>query len=335
MTPRVVITGTAGFLGSHLLEQILRRTDFDVIAVDSLRHNGISANVRDVLGSVPQHAHRVQIITHDIRSPFNRADLRELAPVDYVIHAAAFSQVGHSVADPVGFIDNNVHGALTMLEIARRSPELSRFVLISTDEVYGPAESDESPHDARYRPSSPYAASKACQELIAQAYGKSFQVPVTVVNISNMFGPRQSQLAFTSQVIRKLREGSIIDVHIDENGEPGSRYYSFVRDVAEYITQHVHADSLGYAQLGPRLHVPGHQRVYNDTLVSLMLTAAEIDVPLEDVINRVKVHVEWVNHDTHYGGLNGDHDWQPFTPLLDAYRETWDWYQRHPEWLES
>lgn len=335
MPPTVVLTGAAGFLGSHLLETLLRFTPFEVIAVDSLRHNGVSPNVRDVLEQVPRHAGRVKFITHDLRAPFSRTDLRHLVNVDYIVHAAAYSQVGHSITDPVGFVENNVRGALTMLEVARLSPDLSRFILISTDEVYGPAESHASPESSRYAPSSPYAASKACQELLTQSYERTFEMPLTIFNISNMFGPRQSQLAFTPQVIRKIREGSKIDVHVDHEGKPGSRYYSFVSDVAQHIVRRIYVDAYGSEQLISRLHIPGHQWVSNDSLVRLMLSVSGSEVPVEDVIKHVEVCAERPGHDMHYGGLHGDREWEPFTPTIDAYRETWDWYQAHSAWLES
>lgn len=335
MPPTVVLTGAAGFLGSHLLETLLRFTPFEVIAVDSLRHNGVSLNVRDVLEQVPQHAGRVKFITHDLRAPFGRTDLRHLVNVDYIVHAAAYSQVGHSITDPVGFVENNVRGALTMLEVARLSPKLSRFVLISTDEVYGPNDSAHDTGELRYRPSSPYAASKACQELLAQSYRSTFQVPLTIFNISNMFGPRQSQLAFTPQVIRKLREGSKIDVHVDESGNPGGRHYSFVRDVAHHITHRVYGDAHGYESLPTQVAVPGHEYVNNDDLVRTLHRVSLITTPADHLIKYVDVRTERPSHDINYARLPGDTGWTPFTPTDDAYRQTWDWYQEHPEWLES
>ena len=340
MTPKIVITGTAGFLGSHLLDSVLRFTDFDVVAVDSLKHNGWSRNVRNVLDNVPQHADRVKFITHDLRAPFHRTDLRELTSVDYIIHAAAFSQVGQSVADPVGFVGNNVQGALTMLEVARLSPDLRRFILISTDEVYGATFDVHDWSLTHYRPSSPYAASKACQELIAHSYQKTFQLPLTVFNISNMFGPRQSQLAFIPQVVRKLREVlngwiSPIEVHVDENGNPGGRYYSFVEDVAHNIVQRLYVDVNDHRLFGERVHIPGHDYVDNDTLVRSLHQISGVRTPIDELIRHVNVRASRPGHDIDYGRLAGDVEWEPQTPRVGAFKSTWDWYNLHPEWLES
>lgn len=340
MTPKIVITGTAGFLGSHLLDAVLRNTDFNVIAVDSLKHNGWSRNVRNVINGVPQHGGRVKFITHDLHAPFHRTDLRELVNVDYIIHAAAYSQVGHSITDPVGFVSNNVQGALTMLEVARLSPDLRRFVLISTDEVYGAGTDISDSSLTNYRPSSPYAASKACQELIAHSYQKSFRVPLTTFNISNMFGPRQSQLAFIPQVIRKLREASHgwispIDVHVDENDNPGGRYYSFVEDVAHNIVLRLHGDVNDYSPLGARVHIPGHDFVDNDTLVRSFHEISGVKTPINKVIRHVNVRVTQPGHDIDYGRLTGLDNWKPETPRVRAFKLTWDWYNLHPEWLES
>lgn len=339
MTPKIVITGTAGFLGSHLLDSVLRCTDFDVVAVDSLRHNGWSRNVRNILDNVPWHESRVKFIAHDIRAPFHRVDLRNLVNVDYIIHAAAFSQVSHSLADPVGFVSNNVQGALTMLEVARLSPNLRRFVLISTDEVYGAGANITDLSVTNYQPSSPYSASKACQELIAHSYQQSFRVPLTTFNISNMFGPRQSQLAFIPYVIRKLREAlddlvSPFDVHVDKNGHPGGRHYSFVEDVAHNIIHRLHGDVNDYQPLDARVHIPGHDFVDNDTLVRSFHAISGVTTPVEDMIKHVDVHSVQPGHDIDYGRLNGDTQWEPYTPRVNAFKLTWDWYNLHPEWLE-
>lgn len=336
MTRKIIITGTAGFLGSHLLDAVLRLTDFRVVAVDSLRHNGRSRNVTDVLDALPQHVGRVQYVTHDLRAPFHRTDLRKLVNVDYIIHAAAFSQVGHSISDPVGFVGNNVEGVLTMLEVARLSPDLERFMLISTDEVYGPEADVHDLSVAHYRPSSPYAASKACQELIAYSYGQTFRVPITTFNISNMFGPRQSQLAFIPQVIRKLREWSLggwaspIEVHVDGKGTPGGRYYSFVEDVATHIIHTLHA-----GVMGARVHIPGHDYVDNDTVVRSLYQISGVDVPTDEIIRHVDVRANRPGHDIEYGRLNGDAAWEPHRPRTRAFKLTWDWYNEHPEWLEA
>lgn len=335
MTPTVVITGVAGFLGSHLLEQTLRLTDYNVVAVDSLRHNGTSLNVRDVFGDVPWHADRVKLICHDLRAPFHRTDLRSLVNVDYIIHAAAFSQVGHSTIDPVGFTKNNVHGALTMLEVARLSPKLRRFVLISTDEVYGAGSDSYGTGMTNYQPSSPYAASKACQELIAQAYQRSFRIPLTTFNISNMFGPRQSQLAFIPQVIRKLREGTIIDVHVDENGVAGGRHYSLVENVATNIVYGVQGDFNEYGPLHDRVHMPGHDYVDNDTLVRELHALARVKTSADHLIRHVRVHDLRPGHDMTYGRLAGDTNWLPQLPFADALALTHAWYTTHLEWLEA
>lgn len=340
MTKTVLITGTAGFLGSHLLDIVLRRTDFDVIAVDSLRHNGWSRNVRDVIRGVPQHIGRVEFITHDLRAPFHRSDLPALTRVDYIIHAAAFSQVGHSIVDPTGFIDNNVQGVLTMLEAARMVPKLRGFILISTDEVYGAGYDVSDMTMTNYRPSSPYAASKACQELIAHSYRETFQVPVTIFNISNMFGPRQSQLAFIPQVIRKLRtalngDPVKIEVHVDDEGHPGGRHYSFVEDVAHVIVRDVQSDAYDYGLLPARRHVPGHDYVDNDTLVRSLHAISGLQTPADDMIRHVNVRTARPSHDIDYGRLVGDIDWKPRQSRVSAFRLTWDWFNLHPEWLES
>lgn len=339
MSATIVITGTAGFLGSHLLNSVLRLTDFDVIAVDSLRHNGRSRNVTDVLDALPQHAGRVQFITHDLRAPFHQTDLRSFVNADYIIHAAAYSQVGNSIIDPAGFIDNNVQGVLNVLEVARLAVNLRRFVLISTDEVYGASRDIFETSMTDYRPSSPYAASKACQELIAHSYEKTYHVPLTTYNISNMFGPRQSQLAFIPQIIRKLRRTidgyhQRIDVHVDGNGHVGGRNYSFVEDVAYAITRDVQGDFYEYGLLDARRHIPGHDFIDNETVVRSLHQIAGCQIPIDELIRPVTISARRPGHDIDYGRLVGDTAWKPYTSRVNAFTLTWDWYVEHPDWLE-
>jgi dTDP-glucose 4,6-dehydratase len=332
VTDTLVITGAAGFLGSHLLDVALRWTTFDIVAVDSLRHNGASRNVRNVMNKNPDKWHRVKFIAHDLRAPFHKSDAAHLVDARYVIHAAALSQVRASIDDPAYFINNNVGGVITLLDAARSviAPEL--FLLVSTDEVYGPGTPSSHTH---YSPSSPYAASKACQELIAGAYRTTFSVPVTTVNISNMFGPRQSQLAFTPRVIRALLAGkSRVLVHTDRRGRPGGRHYSYVVDVAERLVSHV-LDSRA-EPLPERIQLPGHDYVDNEELVRRLHGIMGVELPFDSVITRTHgSHLAQLpGHDIDYATLNGDREWVPQTAFDDALRETVKWFTEYPEWLE-
>lgn len=262
---KVLVTGTGGFVGSHVVESLLRGTTWDVVCVDSLRewHNSCLRTTMDAI--VGSGARRVaDHITHDLQVPFTRSQVQGLGRVDYIVNLASLSQVDESIEHPREFVLNNVSSALTMLELARELRP-RRFVHMSTDEVYGPHQAQV---ETDHRPSSPYAASKAAQEDLCHAYAATYDLPITIVNSANLFGPRQSTLAFLPKVIDWLRNDQEIPVHTHD-GVPGVRNYTYVRDFADHVvhlmTSHYRKRTTG---LVPRVQVPGQYRLNNVELVN-------------------------------------------------------------------
>lgn len=325
----IVLTGAGGFFGSHVLDALLAETSYEVICVDSLQHNGLTPNVRDVRDRHSADTWgRVTFITHDLRVPFAPIDEARVTLADYVINAASLCQVEQSIAHPRWFIDNNIRIMLTMLDLARRMPTLRRFIHISTDEVYGPHGGDTT---TDYEPSSPYAASKAAQEVIGNAYSATYGLPLTVVNCANMFGPRQSQLAFTPQVIRKVLESELIRVHTTKSGRPGWRNYAYAPNVARHIVHRLLAhDDSGIRTLPRRVQLGGHTQVDNLELVTRIGKILEMP-PNYELVPGADDRPGW---DATYAAFS-DTDWDPRTHYDAALGETVDWFVSHREWLDA
>jgi dTDP-glucose 4,6-dehydratase len=263
---RILITGTAGFVGSHILESVLKETDWDVVCIDSLKawHNGNVLSTMQAMSASAFEKRSITHLTHDLSVPFRNQQIDAIGDVDYIANIASMSQVGASIKDPVGFIGNNVQLMLNMLELARElGPR--RFIHMSTDEVYG---SGVGCSPAEHQPSSPYAASKASQEDISLSYRRTFKVPVTIVNSSNMFGQRQSELAFIPKVVRWISDDARIPVHY-YGDVPGGRHYTYVKNVTEHIVRLLRVDSLGESAspFPDRVHLAGQQYVDNHKLV--------------------------------------------------------------------
>jgi dTDP-glucose 4,6-dehydratase len=217
---RVLLTGGSGFIGSGILKYMLAHTDWRFTCVASWRHKGTPLNLRGAWDD-----ERCEIITHDLTGI-----MPEIGQFDYILHLASESHVDRSIAEPLGFIENNVSSTLQVLEYARKhKPEA--FILFSTDEVYGATEHGE--WDVLL-PSNPYAASKAAQEMIAIAYWKTYGLPIVITNSNNIVGENQDAEKFVPKLINLIGSGDEVQVHTF-NGVPGKRYYNPVQNVADAL----------------------------------------------------------------------------------------------------
>lgn len=234
---RVLVTGVAGFVGSHVAEQLLA-DGHDVIGVGSLTHNGDSSRVLEVIKS-ENATSSFTWSRHDLAAPFTTQQIWNFLGVHAIVNVASLASVDASIKDPVGFVQNNVSSTLNVLELARQLG-VKRFIQMSTDEVYGVNAPCD---DGHHMPSSPYSASKAAQEDICNAWFETFHVPLSIVRSANMFGERQSELAFIPRIVRSIIDDRILPIHVDASGRPGVRNYSYVGNVARYLADYATADS--------------------------------------------------------------------------------------------
>lgn len=234
---KVLVTGAAGFAGSHVVEQLLGR-GHDVVGVGSLQHNGESWRVLDAIRD-ENATSSFTWVRHDLAAPFTGTQVDQLGHVDAIVNVASLASVDASIKSPIDFVQNNVDLALSILDLAQRL-DVAQFIQVSTDEVYG---TNTPCADGHFAPSSPYAASKAAQESICNAWRETFGVPVSIVRSANMFGERQSELAFIPRVVRAIINDDLLPIHVDREGKPGTRNYSYVGNVARYIAQRVTCDN--------------------------------------------------------------------------------------------
>ena len=226
---RILITGAAGFLGSHLVRYLRReRPDWEITALDRLDEAAALARID------PQDT---RFIWHDLRATIRPDaigcyDLRQ--PFDYIVHMAAASHVTRSVKDPMGFIADNVLGTANVLEYAR-SYLPKKLLYFSTDEVYGPAPEGVSFDEySAHFPTNPYAASKAAAEALIPAWAITYGLPLCVTHCTNAFGEGQYGEKFIPLCAAKIKRGEIVQIH-STDGVPSSRYYVHAEDIAAAV----------------------------------------------------------------------------------------------------
>lgn len=341
MPKTLLLTGIGGSIGCHTFMHLLHNTDWNIVGLDSFRHKGLTDRAAVMLAAHPEYADRVCIYPHDLTSPLSDMLIKKIGKIDYIVAMASLSDVHDSIVNPVPFVQNNINVALAMLEYARvAKPE--RFLLISSDEVYGPTTGEGMFHKEwdPIVPSNPYSASKAAQEAIAISYWRTYAVPLIIVNLMNNFGEMQSPTKFPAIVQRKLRNEEQITVHASV-GQVGSRFYIHSRNSADAflflldsVTPPPHMHEEGTTDKPDRYNIVGDKQITNVELVELI--AETMGVEANYVIEDSKVTRP--GHDAHYG-LDGDKlhrlGWKSPMSLEESMGNVVAWYEDNPEWLNA
>jgi dTDP-glucose 4,6-dehydratase len=344
MTKRVLLTGGAGFIGHHVVKELVERTDWEIVSLDRLDFSGHLNRLYDVISTFPQKdQNRVSILWHDLKAPMNELSRNFLGDTNIILHLAASSHVDRSIAYPMEFVMDNVVGTVNLLDYARTLPNLERFIYFSTDEVFGPAPVGVNYHERdRYNSTNPYSASKAGGEEFCVAYENTYKLPIFITHTMNVFGERQHPEKYIPMCIRKVRDDDTVFVHADSTKtKPGSRFYIHGQDVADamYYLLHltdeqlaeVHKPDWGGAKC-PKFNVVGKEEIDNLTLAKHVAEAQGKELKYE----LIDFHSSRPGHDLRYA-LSGDYmrdlGWEPKFTLKQRIQEVVKWSLEHQEWI--
>ncbi len=332
----ILITGGSGFIGNTLVRQCLAEENSAIVNLDKLTY---AANP-DSLCDVEDHPD-YRFVEGDIVDARLVADLLEQFRPSAIIHLAAETHVDRSIADPPTFAVTNVLGTCTLLDAATRywqqleGPQRQefRFLLVSTDEVFGSAEPDQ-PFDeqSRLEPRSPYAASKSAGEHLAFSFSHTYGLPLLISNPSNNYGPRQHPEKLIPKMILAAAAQQPLPVYGDGKHQ---RDWIHVDDCCRAIMQ-----ILKHGLPGNRYVVGADMCLENLHVVRAICNL--VDERFGDNGQRYKLieHVvDRPGHDRRYAvcakKLRRETDWQPTISLEQGLRETVAWYLDHPEWSEK
>ena len=344
MNKTALVTGGAGFIAHHVVDHILRTTDWNIVCLDRL---DISGNLNRLHDMFQDHdpaviRDRVRIIYHDLRAEINSQIAADIGHVDYVLHIAASSHVDRSIANPMEFVQNNVVGTVNLLDYARtRFPNLERFVYFSTDEIFGPAPAGVAYREYdRYNSTNPYSASKAAGEEMCVAYENTYKMPIMITHTMNVFGERQHPVKFIPSTIKKVRDGERVIIHADPTKtRAGTRMYIHAQDVAEGLTfilnlkDYRHTGDYGHAHC-PKFNLVGTQEIDNLALAQMIASS----VGREMIYEMTDFHSSRPGHDLRYaldGGLLRQLGWEPRIRLSDRIDGVVKWTLANTRWLRS
>lgn len=326
---RIMITGAAGFIGHHVLREILDCTLHDVVCLDRLDFSGTLIRIDAVVQ--PHERKRVKIVHHDLKAAINPLVATQIGQIDVIIHMAAQTHVDRSIAHPMDFVMDNVVGTVNLLEFAR-TRHIHKFLYFSTDEVFGPAPSGVAYKEYdRYNSGNPYAATKAAAEELVTAYHNTYKVPAIITHTMNVFGYRQHPEKFIPTIIRKIIYRDEISVHANKDlTKASSRFYIHANDVAEAIMTILMAP-VPMDGLIAKYNIVGETETFNDDLVNMIGSILEVPARYKFV----DYHSSRPGHDLRYA-LDGtkmkeEFGWTP-RPIKESLRDCVMWYLRNPEW---
>ena len=340
MSKKILITGGAGFIAHHLIGQILKRTDWEIVTVDRLDYSGNLNRLADILQDYsPAEKKRVRTIYHDLKAEFNPMLLADIGKVDIVAHLAAGSHVDRSIERPMEFVMDNVVGTCNVLEMARKQDNLERFLYFSTDEVFGPApEGVKYDEYDRYNSTNPYSASKAGGEELAVAFQNTYNMPIYITHTMNVFGQRQHPEKFIPMTIRNVRDGKTVTIHSDSTKTiPGSRHYIHAEDVADatlfLLENNRTLDMTNNSGIKcPKFNICGATELNNLELAQMIADAQGKELKYEFM----DFHSSRPGHDLRYA-LSGDRmasmGWTP-KPVHERINEVVHWTLNNRRWLD-
>lgn len=339
MSKKILITGGAGFIAHHFIDKILSSTDWEIVTLDRLDFSGNLNRLQEIVSKYPQNQQRrIKVVHHDLKAEINPEIMRAIGKVDLISHLAAGSHVDRSIKYPLEFVYDNVVGTANILDFARKLDNLERFAYFGTDEVFGPAPKGiKYKENDRYNSTNPYSATKAGAEELVVAYENTFRLPCFITHTMNVFGERQSSEKFIPMVIRKVRDGNMVQIHSNpEKNEAGSRHYIHAEDVSDALIflysfdfSLLKADSFGAKC--QKFNIVGKDEIDNLSLAQFIANTQRKKLKYE----MVDFHSQRPGHDLRYS-LDGSKmkkmGWSPKS-AFERLESTINWSLANDRWL--
>jgi dTDP-glucose 4,6-dehydratase len=335
MGKKILVTGGAGFIGSHVVRLLVTKyADYQIINLDKLTYAGNLENLSDVEG-MPNYT----FVKGDINDAAFLKALFDQYHFDGVIHLAAESHVDRSISDPLAFVQTNVIGTVNLLNAAKEhwagsGMQDKLFYHISTDEVYGSlGEEGYFLESTPYDPQSPYSASKAASDHFVRAYHNTYKLPVVISNCSNNYGPNQFPEKLLPLMIRNIIEQKALPVYGDGKY---TRDWLWVKDHALAIDLIFHS-----GEVGETYNIGGFNEWKNIDIIHLLIEKVDekLGRPQGHSLGLITYIKDRPGHDRRYAidatKINTLLQWSPSVTFEEGLEMTIDWYLSNQQWLKN
>lgn len=325
MRKQALVTGGAGFIGHHLIDRILRMTDWDVVCLDRLDTSGNLNRLEEVVSD----KRRFRFVFHDLKAEINDLVARQIGSPHYIFHLAASSHVDRSIQDPLSFVMDNVVGTCNLLNYARQLDNLQYCQLYGTDEQFGDAPDGHAYAEwDRHYPKNPYSASKSGAESLGLSFYNTYNLPIIMTSCMNVIGERQHPEKFIPLVIKKLLNDEVIDIHCYPGKQrAGSRFYIHAQNAAD-VSIYLVNKSLP----GEKYNFVGQVELSNLEVVNYIANILNV----QPKVRMVDFHSNRPGHDLRYALKDTKLAAMGYKYPLDFFeslRQTVEWTVQNKRWL--
>jgi len=326
MNKKIIVTGGLGFIGSNLIELLLMN-NFSVINLDKISYSSIFYNTKDFKSL------NYRFIKCDINNQNKLLKIFNKIKPSCIFNLAAETHVDRSIDGPKEFINSNIVGVFNLLEAFKKfssSYKKTKLIHVSTDEVYGDILKGRSNENYPYKPSSPYAASKASSDHLVYSYVRTFEIPAIITNCSNNYGPKQHPEKLIPKMIYNIIKNKNLPLY--GNGK-NSREWIYVMDHCEALLK-----VYKYGNIGEFYNIGSNKNLNNIEITKALLQVSKKYIKLGKNV-KVKFVKDRPGHDIRYA-LNSNKiknklNWKPLTSFQDGIDKTFSWYLNNIEYFDS